>query len=82
MLHLTLRQLEVFCAVAQSGSTVAAAEVVALSQSATSAALQQLELGLGVALFERGGKRLALNDVGRVMLPQALSLLEQARNLE
>lgn len=82
MLHLTLRQLEVFCAVAQSGSTVAAAEVVALSQSATSAALQQLELGLGVTLFERGGKRLALNDVGRVMLPQALSLLEQARNLE
>lgn len=82
MLHLTLRQLEVFCAVAQSGSTVAAAEVVSLSQSATSAALQQLELGLGVTLFERGGKRLALNDVGRVMLPQALSLLEQARNLE
>ena len=82
MLHLTLRQLEVFCAVAQSGSTVAAAEVVALSQSATSAALQQLEQSLGVALFERGGKRLALNDVGRVMLPQALSLLEQARNLE
>ena len=82
MLHLTLRQLEIFCAVAQSGSTVAAAEVVALSQSATSAALQQLEQGLGVALFERVGKRLALNDAGRAMLPQALALLEQARSLE
>ena len=44
MLHLTLRQFEIFCAVAQSGTTVAAAEAVALSQSATSAALQQLEL--------------------------------------
>ena len=39
MLHLTLRQLEIFCAVAQAGSTVAAADAVALSQSATSAAL-------------------------------------------
>ena len=76
MLHLTLRQLEIFCAVAQNGSTVAAAEVVSLSQSATSAALQQLEQGLGAALFERVGKRLALNDAGRAMLPQALALLE------
>ncbi len=40
MLHLTLRQLEIFCAVAQTGSTVAAAQAVSLSQSATSAALQ------------------------------------------
>ena len=82
MLHLTLRQLEIFCAVAQNGSTVAAAEVVSLSQSATSAALQQLEQGLGAALFERVGKRLALNDAGRAMLPQALALLEQARSME
>ena len=82
MLHLTLRQLEILCAVAQSGSTVAAAELVALSQSATSAAVQQLEQGLGAALFERVGKRLALNDAGRAMLPQALALLEQARSME
>ena len=39
MLHLTLRQVEIFCAVAQSGSTVAAAQAVSLSQSATSAAV-------------------------------------------
>lgn len=82
MLHLTLRQFEIFCAVAQSGTTVAAAEAVALSQSATSAALQQLEQGLGVQLFERVGKRLVLNDAGRALLPQALSVLEQARGIE
>ena len=82
MLHLTLRQFEIFCAVAQSGTTVAAAEAVALSQSATSAALQQLEQSLGVQLFERVGKRLVLNDAGRALLPQALSVLEQARSIE
>ncbi|GGH62612.1 LysR family transcriptional regulator [Comamonas phosphati] len=82
MLHLTLRQLEIFCAVAQAGSTVAAAQVVALSQSATSAALQQLEQALHVQLFERVGKRLALNDAGRTLLPQALSALEQALSIE
>lgn len=82
MLHLTLRQFEIFCAVAHSGTTVAAAETVALSQSATSAALQQLEGGLGVQLFERVGKRLVLNDAGRALLPQALAVLEQARGIE
>ncbi len=82
MLHLTLRQLEVFCAVAQAGSTVAAAEAVALSQSATSAALQQLEQSMGARLFERVGRRLALNDAGRALLPEALALLEQARGIE
>jgi DNA-binding transcriptional LysR family regulator len=82
MLHLTLRQLEIFCAVAQTGSTVAAAQAVALSQSATSAALQQLEQALHVQLFERVGKRLALNDAGRTLLPQALGMLEQARSVE
>lgn len=82
MLHLTLRQLDIFCAVARTGSTVAAGEELALSQSATSAALQQLETGLGVQLFERVGRHLVLNDAGRALLPQALELVEQARNVE
>lgn len=82
MLHLTLRQVEIFCAVAQSGSTVAAAQAVSLSQSATSAALQQLERALGSQLFERVGRQLVLNDAGRALLPQAQGLLEQARAIE
>lgn len=82
MLHLTLRQLEIFCAVAQAGSTVAAAQAVSLSQSATSAALQQLEQALETRLFERVGRNLVLNDAGRALQPQALSLLERARGIE
>ena len=82
MLHLTLRQLEIFCAVAHSGSTVAAAEAVGLSQSATSSALQQLERVLGSQLFERVGRQLALNDAGRALWPQALGMMEQAKAVE
>ncbi|MBB6577936.1 DNA-binding transcriptional LysR family regulator [Comamonas odontotermitis] len=82
MLHLRLRQWEVFCAIAQSGSTVAAADAVGLSQSAVSAALQQLEAGMGAQLFARTGKRLILNDLGRSLWPEAQALLEQAQLLE
>ncbi len=82
MLHLSLRQWEVFCAIAHSGSTVAAAQTIGLSQSAVSAALQQLEAGLGAQLFARSGKRLVLNDLGRSLWPQAQGLLELALQLE
>ena len=82
MLHLSLRQWEVFCAIAQSGSTVAAANAIGLSQSAVSAALQQLESGMGAQLFSRAGKRLVLNDLGRSLWPEAQALLEQAQLLE
>ena len=63
-MRITLRQLQIFLAVAQSGSTTAAAGLVALSQSAASAALNELESLLGVQLFDRVGKRLVLNDSG------------------
>lgn len=81
-MRLTLRQLQIFRAVAQTGSTTAAADGVALSQSATSAALNELERVLGAKLFDRVGKRLLLNDNGRVLLPTARALLEGAQNIE
>ena len=81
-MRLTLRQLQIFLAVAQTGSTTAAAEVVALSQSATSAALNELEGQLGVQLLDRVGKRLMLNDNGRLLLPQARQVLDAAMSIE
>ena len=76
---LTLRQLEIFRAIARRGTTTAAAQSVPLSQSATSAALNELESTLAVKLFDRVGKRLLLNDNGRVLLPAALAILDGAR---
>lgn len=82
MMKLTLRQLAIFRAIAQHGSTTKASAVVALSQSATSAALQELEQALGAQLFDRAGKRLVLNANGQGLLPQAIQLLEAAAQIE
>ena len=81
-MHVTLRQLQIFRAIALSGSTTAAAQSVPLSQSAASAALSELERILSARLFDRVGKRLLLNDEGRALLPTALAVLDGARNLE
>lgn len=78
----SLRQLEIFLAIAAQGSTTRAAAKIALSQSATSNALAELEQRLGVQLFDRVGKRLVLNDAGRHLQPRAQLLLAQALALD
>ncbi|SQC40241.1 LysR family transcriptional regulator YeiE [Klebsiella pneumoniae] len=81
-MHITLRQLEVFAEVHKSGSTTQASQMLALSQSAVSAALTDLEGQLGVQLFDRVGKRLVVNEHGRLLYPRALALLERALEIE
>jgi DNA-binding transcriptional LysR family regulator len=81
-MHITLRQLVVFTEVLKSGSTTQASQSLALSQSAVSAALADLEGQLGVQLFDRVGKRLMVNEHGRLLYPKAVSLLEQAGEIE
>ena len=61
----TLRQLEIFVAIARTGNVSRAAEVVALSQSAASTALAELERQFDCQLFDRNGKLLKLNALGR-----------------
>lgn len=78
----TLRQLEVFTAIARVESVSRAAKALAMSQSAVSGALLDLERQFDVRLFERIGKRLALSEMGRALWPQAEALCEQARGLE
>ncbi len=81
-LRFNLRQLEIFAATAREGSTRAAAERVARSQSAASAALGDLEAAMGVLLFDRVGRGLRLNENGRTLLPRACALLDQAREMQ
>lgn len=81
-LKLTLRQLEVFTAIARGGTTRAAADEISRSQSAASNALGELESVLGVRLFDRVGKRLVLNEDGQALLPKAAGVLEQAQETE
>ncbi|WP_448096685.1 LysR family transcriptional regulator [Luteibacter yeojuensis] len=71
------RQLEVFVAVATTGSVRAAADRLFLSQPAASMALAELERQIGSPVFARERGRLRLNDRGRDLLPLARELLER-----
>jgi len=78
----TLRQLEIFVAIARLGSVSRAADVLALSQSATSTALAGLEKQYDTLLFDRMGKRLHLSESGRALLPRAKALIDRASEIE
>ncbi|WP_374246706.1 LysR family transcriptional regulator [Zoogloea sp.] len=78
----TLRQLEIFVAVARHQSVSRAAEALALSQSATSTALGELERQFDTQLFDRIGKALRLNELGRTLLPHAAQLIGHAEEIE
>lgn len=81
-MHITLRQIEVFVEVLKCSSTTQASQMLSLSQSAVSAALTDLEGQLGVQLFDRVGKRLVVNEHGRLLYPRARLLLEDAGEIE
>ena len=78
----SFRQLEVFLAAAHFQNITRAAESLAMSQSAASSALKELESLFDIQLFDRVGKRLQLNELGRLYRPKAESLLAQATELE
>lgn len=78
----SLRQLEVFLAAAHYENITRAAQSLSMSQSAASSALKELEQQFDIQLFDRVGKRLQLNELGRLVRPQAEALLAQAQELE
>ena len=78
----SLRQLEVFLATARYENVTRAAETLAMSQSAASGSLKELERQFDMKLFDRLGNRLQISELGQQLRPQVESLLEQARSLE
>ena len=79
---ITLRQLEIFIAVAETLQVTRAGNKLFLSQSAVSMALGELENQLGGPLFDRHGRSLLLNDRGRYLLPMAKDIIFQVWNVE
>jgi DNA-binding transcriptional LysR family regulator len=78
----TLRQLEVFDAVATLGSLSAAAERLAMSQSAASSALNDLQAALGRLLFAHAkGRALQITDEGKRLQSIVRSMLSQAQDI-
>jgi DNA-binding transcriptional LysR family regulator len=79
--RLTLDQLRVLEAVAETGSFSAAARRLGRVQSAISQNVQALESALGIPVFERAGKTPKLSDAGRIILDDARHLLRGADTL-
>ncbi len=61
----TLRRLRVFLAVVDAGGVGDAASLLGVSQPAVSTQIKRLEGELGVSLFRRSGRRLAVSEQGR-----------------
>jgi DNA-binding transcriptional LysR family regulator len=76
-LHFTLRQLQVFEAVARQLSFSRAARELHLTQPAVSMQVKQLEGQAGLPLFEQLGKRLYLTEAGRALSRQIHALQRQ-----
>ena len=79
---MTLEQLRIFVAVAECEHVTRAAEALRLTQSAVSAAISALENRYNVALFDRVGRRIELNEAGRMFLNEARAVLARAAAAE
>lgn len=63
-----LRQLEYFMAVCKTLHFTRAAEALHISQPSLSQQIQKLEIEVGMPLFDRIGKRIALTEAGHILL--------------
>ncbi len=81
-MRFTLKQLEIFVQTAHHKSVTKAAEYLAMSQSAASGALKELESNFDIHLFDRVGKRLQLSELGGSVRPKAELLISIAKELE
>jgi DNA-binding transcriptional LysR family regulator len=72
---MTIKQLQIFVAVAEKENLTLAASSLYLAQPAVSHSLALLEEELGVPLFIRSHQRLHLSEEGKRLLPYAQSVL-------
>lgn len=72
---MTLKQLEVFVAIAETGSFSKGAEKSAITQSTASQHILALERELGVRLFDRGREGALLTEAGKLFLGRTSKIL-------
>jgi DNA-binding transcriptional LysR family regulator len=77
-MRFTIAQLEAFFWTAQLGSLSKASGHLHLAQPTISLRLRDLEKTLGVKLFQKNGRGLALTPEGIALVPRASALLEEA----
>jgi DNA-binding transcriptional LysR family regulator len=81
-MHITLRQLRIFEAVARFSSISRAANELHLTQPAVSMQVKQLEDQIGLPLLEQIGKRLFLTEAGAELRIHAQRFAAQALELQ
>lgn len=78
---MNLKQLEVFIAVADTGSFSKGAEITFITQSTVSQHILALEDEFGLKLFDRTGKGALLTEGGKLLLDRARRLVDSAREI-
>lgn len=81
-MRFSLEQLEAFVTTAQERSFSAAARRLGKAQSAVSTAVMNLEVDLGVTLFNRSGRYPVLTDEGRALMCEAEAVLLHCVSLQ
>lgn len=79
---MTIRDLEVFVAVAESGHIGTAAKKLYISQPTVSHVISQIEEAHHVKLFERLSRKLYITETGQEFLQYARHLLSNFRDME
>jgi DNA-binding transcriptional LysR family regulator len=82
MRHSTLRQLELFEAIARLGSFTRAAEELFLTQPTVSMQIKKLSDTVGMPLFEQVGKKIYLTDIGHELHRTCRGISEHLSNFE
>ncbi len=81
-MKLTLRQMEIFLNVVESGHLTQVAKEMGLSQSAISMSIKELENILGRPLFDRINKKLILNELGRAFHKEIIAPYKKFMDIE
>jgi len=81
-MHLTLQQLRLFEAVSRLSSYTQAAKELCISQPAVSIQIKRLEAQVGLALFEKIGKKTFPTTAGKTMYDASLDILNRLDDLK
>lgn len=80
--HLSLRQLQVFEAIARHESFTRAAEELHLTQPTVSAQIKNLTDAVGLPLFEQIGKKIHVTDTGRALYKSCREMFDALARFE
>lgn len=79
---MTLRHLQIYIAVCETGSVTAAANKLFLAQPSVSLAIRELEENYGVKLFDRISRKLYITDTGKQFLEYASHIVSLFDKME